>query len=141
VSHARLLIDTNVVLDLLLARSPFDQAAVEITAAIARGEFSACLCATTVTTIHYLARKHLGSKAALTAIGRLLDVFDVAPVTEFVLRAALTRNFSDFEDAVIDAAAEQAGVTGIVTRDSTGFAKSQLPVFSPDELLQVLASR
>lgn len=57
------------------------------------------------------------------------------------LRTALNRKFGDFEDAVIDAAAEQACVDGIVTRDATAFAGSELPIFSPTELLQVLASR
>lgn len=140
-SALRLMLDTNVILDLLLARSPFDLAAVGLATRAAQGEVVAYLSATSVTTVHYIARKTLGTDGAHAALGKLLDLFHVAPVTDAVLRSALARRFEDFEDAVIDAAAEQIGVDAIVTRDATGFKGSAQRVFTPSEMVQALAAR
>lgn len=135
------LLDTNVVLDLLLARKPFDKDAVAIASAVARGELVAYIAATSVTTIHYIARKAIGTLEADRAIGRLLLLFQVAPVTELVLSSALARAFSDFEDAVLDAAAELVSVNALITRDAEGFRRSKLPVFTPAEFLRAMSAR
>jgi predicted nucleic acid-binding protein len=135
------LLDTNVVLDLLLARKPFDNDAVAIASAVAQGELVAYLAATSVTTIHYIARKTIGTLEANRAIDRLLRLFKVAPVTELVLTAALARGFSDFEDAVLDAAAEFVSVNALITRDAEGFRASKLPIFTPSEFLRALSAR
>lgn len=137
----RLLLDTNVLLDLLLARSPHDRPAIALATKTAQGEVVTYLSATSVTTVHYLARKTLGTQGANEAVDKLLELFRIAPITDVVLRSALARSFADFEDAVIDAAAEQVGVDAIVTRDATGFKASSIPVFSPAEVLQAIAAR
>ncbi|MFO0748012.1 MAG: PIN domain-containing protein [Myxococcota bacterium] len=110
-------------------------------AAAFRGDLVAYVCATSITTIHYIARKQVGTGAAADAIGKLLEVFQVAAVNDTVLRHAIAREFSDFEDAVVDAAAEHVGATAIVTRDPDGFRNSGLTIFSPTELVQVLVAK
>ncbi|MEM1296444.1 MAG: PIN domain-containing protein, partial [Verrucomicrobiota bacterium] len=50
-----ILVDTNVVLDVLLARSPFDIDAAKIYAASETGRIDGFLCATTITNAHYIA--------------------------------------------------------------------------------------
>ncbi|MCW5699142.1 MAG: PIN domain-containing protein [Rhodospirillales bacterium] len=136
----KLLVDTNVVLDLLLDRSPFVHAASDIFGRIERGEISGFLAATTVTTIHYLAMKAIGGQAADKAIERLLTLFDVAPITRLVLQSALSAKYADFEDAVVHEAARYAALDGIVTRDVAGFRNATLPIYQPDELLGMLAA-
>ena len=131
----KVLLDTNVVLDVLLDREPWSRAATELFAAAERGRLEGMLGATTVTTIFYLARKVVGVDAARREIRRLLTLFAVAPVSRSVLGDALELDFADFEDAVLDAAARHAGAEAIVTRDPKGFAASRLPVLTPGELL------
>lgn len=137
----RVLLDTNVVLDLLLARAPFDRPAVTLATKAANGEIVAFVSATAVTTVHYIARRTLGSDGADTAVARLLELFHVAPVDGDVLGAALARRFDDFEDAVIDAAADRVGVDALVTRDAAGFKASTHPILSPSEMVQTLVAR
>jgi hypothetical protein len=91
-----------------------------------------------VTTVHYLAEKHAGKAAAREHVRTLLHLFGVAEVTRPTLLEALDSSFSDFEDAVLHQAALAIDVDGIVTRDRDGFEDSQLPVFSPSELLAAL---
>ena len=134
----RVLFDTNVVLDVLLKRSPHAPVAVRLFDHVAGKALDGLLGATTVTTIHYLARKAVGPRKAAEHVGTLLALFEVAAVTRAVLEGALAMKFPDFEDAVLHEAARQAGAQGIVTRDPEGFAPARLSVYTPDELLAVL---
>ena len=125
-------------LDVLLDREPFAGPAAELLSRIELGEIEGCLCATTITTIHYLAAKTVGSKQALLAIRRLLAIFEIAPVNRPVLEAALESTLADFEDAVVHAAASQASAQAIITRDPSDFKKGGLPTYSPEELRRIL---
>lgn len=129
------IVDTNVVLDLLLDRAPFADAASELFLHIERGALSAMLCATTITTIHYLASKSVGNAAAKTRIRQLLSMFELAPVTRLVLEQALASKLADFEDAVLAEAAVQAGASAIITRNGKDFRKSALRIYTPQEWL------
>jgi predicted nucleic acid-binding protein len=137
----RILFDTNVVLDLLLDRAPFAEASEQILSRVETGELSGYLCATTVTTIYYLAAKSLGAKGALAEIRKLLSLFEIAPVNRPVLESALASDFSDFEDAVIHEAARQIGSEAIVTRNKPDFLHAEIPAHSPEEMIQILKQR
>lgn len=134
----KILFDTNVVLDLLLDRKPFSQAAAVLFSLAETGALAGYVCATTVTTIFYLVRKSLGAARAQEEIGKLLTLLEVAPVTRPVLEAARLSDFSDFEDGVIYEAARHANVQGIVTRNPSDFKLSALPVYLPEELCAII---
>ncbi len=136
----KLLLDTNIALDLLMDRAPFADAAAELFSRIEEGSATGYLCATTVTTLHYLLTRSLGAKQALKEVGKLLQMFEVAPVSRSVLAAALESGFSDFEDAVIYEAARHAGADAIITRNLKDFTKSKLPVYPADEVLHIMAT-
>lgn len=53
-------------------------------------------------------------------------------------RHAATSGFSDYEDAVVHEAARDWRADVIVTRDTTGFRRSSLPVVGADELCSAL---
>ncbi len=125
-------------LDVLLDREPFAAASSRLLSRAEAGEIEGCLCATTITTLHYLATKTVGSRRALLAIRRLLSIFEIAPVNRPVLSAALESELKDFEDAVLLEAALQVSAQAIVTRDTGGFRRAALPTYSPEELLRAL---
>lgn len=137
----KVLFDTNVILDLMLDRAPFAEVSERLVSSAESGVLTGCLGATTVTTIHYLAAKVLGSKRSLDEVRKLLVIFEVAPVNRPVLERALDLGFPDFEDAVLHEAARQAGAEVIVTRNRSDFADSEIPVYSPEELAQALDSQ
>ncbi|MFQ5677808.1 MAG: PIN domain-containing protein, partial [bacterium] len=68
---------------------------------------------------------------------KLLNLFLVASVNRPVLQAALESKFKDYEDAVLYKAALHTDVQGIVTRNIADFKGAKLPIFSPQELLQI----
>lgn len=128
-------VDTNVVLDVLLDRDPHAEDSAQILWAAESGAITALLCATTLTTIHYMTVKALGRTGAIAAINQLLAIFDVAAVNRQVLQIAATSKIRDYEDAVLAHAAEIAGATAIITRNPKDFAKSGLRIYTPREWL------
>ena len=107
---------------------------------VEQSEIIGLICATTVTTIYYLAAKALGHQAASRHIRTLLNLFVVAPVNRVVLEGTATSKFKDFDDAVIHASAIHDGAEYIMTRNSADFKESRLPVFSPTGLINNLES-
>ena len=136
----RILFDTNVVLDVLLDRPPHAEVASRLLSEVDRKRIEGLLCATTVTTVSYLAGRVLGAPAARKALHTLLGMFETAPVDHRVLSDALLLGFADYEDAVLHEAARHAGAAGIVTRDAGGFAKARLRIYAPGELLKIVAA-
>ena len=132
------LFDTNVILDVLLDREPFSEEASILLSKVEQSEIIGFACATTITTIHYLTTKALGQQAATRHIQSLLSLFVIAPVNRVVLENAAASKFKDFEDAVLHEAALHAGAKYIVTRNSSDFEKSKLPVYDPREFLNTL---
>jgi predicted nucleic acid-binding protein len=136
----RVLFDTNVVLDLLLDREPHSTHAAELFSRVECGEITGFVCATTITTIHYLASKANGIHSAKKGVQNLLTLFDIAPVNRSVLEGALVGKFHDYEDAVVHEAARQIDAKAIVTRNARDFKFSTIPVYSPDEMVKMLHS-
>ena len=134
------LFDTNVVLDVLLERKPHVDAASKLFALVDNGRIKGSICATTATTIFYIAAKSFGRRKARGQIRALLGLFDVAAVDGDVLDRALDVEFSDYEDAVLHEAARAVGADAIVTRDRDDFVHSEIPALEPNELLAVVAA-
>lgn len=135
----RILLDTNVVLDILLDRTPWAEASAAVWTAIETGVAEGLLAAHAVTTIHYLLRKEIGNAQARKTVSSILRVLNVAPVDSEVLQHALQLPFSDFEDAVTAAAAHSAGCDCIVTRDPKGFRGSPVRSLTPEAVLPILS--
>lgn len=132
------LIDTNVILDVIMGRDPFFTDSSLVLDHAERGDFVAWVCATTVTTIFYLTRRHLGSEATLDRIKDLTAICAVAPVNHSVIDSALHGRFVDFEDAVLHDSAVLAGADCIVTRNQADFREASLLVYSPTQFLATL---
>ena len=135
----KVLFDTNVILDVLLDRKPHAEAATLLLARVERGEMIGYVCATTITTIFYLASKVVGIDAARLQIKNILTLFQVAVVDSVVLEKALISGFSDFEDAVLYQSAEATGVDCLVTRNIKDFKRAKLPVYLPQELETIIS--
>jgi predicted nucleic acid-binding protein len=137
----RVLVDTNVILDVLLDRKPFSHEASQVLALVEASKIEGFLCATTVTTIDYLLGKALSATKSREILHKLLSIFEIAPVNRPVLEQALLSKVSDFEDAVLEQAAMLIHAHAITTRNVKDFKNSKIPVFDPSELLSVIASR
>ena len=131
----RVLLDTDVVLDHLLERTPFAQAAGRLLELNAQAIVYAYISGITPINIFYVARKVMERDKLMRAINDLLLTVRVCPVTHDVLNQALGLPFTDYEDAVQHASATASQVEAIVTRNLDDYKHAPLPVFSPADFL------
>jgi predicted nucleic acid-binding protein len=132
----RVLLDTDVVLDFLLARQPFDAAAQAIWQAHEQGRCTAHVSAITPVNVFYIARRLVGAGDAQRLLNILLLALPICTVDATVFTVAQQLGFSDFEDAVQLAAAQSAGLDALVTRNIGDYrGSSNLPILTPTGLL------
>ncbi len=134
------LVDANVTLDVLAKRESHYAASAAVWALVEQGEIEGLLAAHTVTTLHYLVTKHLDRRQANLTITKLLQVFGVATVDQQVILKALTLGWKDFEDAVQMAAAFNAQVDYLVTRNPKDFKGELVRVLQPGNLMALFPS-
>lgn len=134
----RLLLDTNVILDLLLQRDEHEAAAIQVWNAISCGEATGFVAAHAVTTIQYFLRKAISAEGSQIALRDMLTVLSVAVVSHDTLTQALDYKWHDFEDAVTAACAMQSQCDLLVTRDPRGFRRAPCRVVSPRQAVTLL---
>jgi len=131
----RVLVDTNVVLDVLLDRRPHSVDSLQVFKLIEESRIEGLLCATTITTIDYLLTQSLNRNDARTHLAQLIRLFDIASVNRAVIEGAMKSRIADFEDAVLEQAALQSGAEAIITRNAKDFAKGAVKVLDPKQFL------
>lgn len=127
----KLYLDSNVVLDFLLNRQPFAEAAIDLLAAAEEGRVILSVSSLTFITAHYVVSKAVGKTAATVALASLFSRITTLAVDTQVINQALQAGMPDFEDAVQLFVALAAGVDAIVTRDPKGFPTQTLPILDP----------
>lgn len=132
----KILLDTNIVLDLLLEREPFCNEAKNIFTMIESNKISGFLCATSITTIYYLINKSVDKSKSDEIVDKLLQLFNITDVNKNILINSLKNNGKDFEDSVIYTSAEYFNIDVIITRDKKGFNKSNIKVLKPSDFLE-----
>lgn len=134
----RVLFDTNIILDVLLNREPFVVNSALLMGHVEKKDIEGYLCATTMTTLDYLLSKALNKRESSTGIQKLLSLFKVSDVNSTVLDLSVNSDFSDFEDAVQYFSGVCSEVNAIVTRNTKDYKNTALPIYIPDELLQII---
>ena len=81
---SKVLLDTNVMLDLALARPEGFDAAAAIAEAVAYEEVVAYVCATSLKDLYYILSKAMGEKDARTSIKAVMDDFRLQIPTSLI---------------------------------------------------------
>lgn len=131
----KVLIDTNVVLDVLCGREEFLEASSRVWKYCEVNKLIGVISALSVPNIVYILRKELDPDKTKEIIDRLLLIFDVVELTEEDLRKATEMKTADYEDAVQMCCAERINADFIVTRNIRDFVSSPVPAVKPSELL------
>jgi predicted nucleic acid-binding protein len=134
----KVLIDVNVILDVLLARTPWAADSARLLDAAERGEITGYVSGHTITTAYYIVARSVGQRKAATAITDLLRIVSVVPIDSTDFAQALVLGMADFEDAVQAAAAAKIGADYVATRNEKDFKRSPIKPRSPSELLPLI---
>ena len=94
----RILADTNVIIDALTSREPWNKSAEEIFLMAANHTIEMYITASSATDIYYLIRKHLHNiEAAKMIMGKLYSLTGILEVTADDCMDALASAISDYE--------------------------------------------
>jgi predicted nucleic acid-binding protein len=132
----RVLIDTNIVLDVLLRRADFFDASYNVLKLSTLGKADLFVTANAITDVYYFlhrANKDVG-KSKETII-KFLNLVAIADTTSSDIMNALLSKMLDFEDAVAGAIAKRIKAECIVTRNTKDFSNSPVPVIDPKDFL------
>lgn len=134
----RIMCDTNILLDVLLDREPFAGDSASVLKLCEEGKAEGFVTASCVTDIFYLVQKYLHSHdLAYNAIGKILEILKIAPVTNNDVLTAYQARASDFEDYLLAVCAKAVGCKCIITRNKPDFKNFGLQLYEPAEFIKV----
>ena len=128
----KILIDTNVILDVLCDRTDFVESSSKIWK-LCEVEYISAL---SIPNIVYILRKELTPEKTQQIIEQLFMIFHIADLKSSDIRKAANMKTSDYEDAIQMVCAQRMKVDFIVTRNIKDFIESKVPAMKPDELLE-----
>ena len=132
------LIDTNVLLDVLLARELFYQDSLAVLRLVESGIAKGWIAANSVDNIYYIARRHLSPEQTKRLLKTLLQVVNIASPGKKELMWAIDSGMADLEDAIQAACAVKVKAKAIITRNEKDYVHSPVPPIPPAELLRLL---
>ena len=133
----KILIDTNVALDILLHRQDYTNA--EVVYSLAESNQISCyISASAITDIFFLSKNDLGKKPAKEALKTLLSVYKPASVTDSHIYQALDMDWDDFEDSVQYTVGESFSADYIVTRNTKDYSSGSIPAVTPEDFLHTI---
>ena len=134
----KVLIDTNVILDVLCKRAGFYEASAKIMKLCETHILDGAISALSVPNILYILRKELDAEKSREIVEKLQLIFSVEDLKAEDIKKALATDFGDFEDALQSACAVRIKAQYIVTRNVRDFENSKVSAIEPSELLRQL---
>ena len=131
----KVLIDTNIVLDVLCKRPAFYEDSAKIFKLCEVKKISGVISALSIPNIMYILRKELDADKTREVLDSLMLIFSVADLKADDLKKAADMRFKDYEDAIQSACATRIKANYIVTRNIKDFSESKVTAIKPAELL------
>ena len=135
----KVLVDTNILLDIALERSPFLEKSALFLKTARQQHIRLTVTPATIMDLYYFIRKAKGRDKAIGFLESLLRFADVGTVNKQVVLQALRSEISDFEDAIQAYSAKHEAINIIVTRNEGDFKKSDMDIYSPESFLKSLS--
>lgn len=127
----KLLIDTNVILDMAFQRDGYDDS-MKLFRKIRENGHNACITASAVTDLFYIIRREThDTEQTYVIMENIFKLVTVLSVTEKDIRDAFGRRWKDFEDCVQYTTGKNNGVDCIITKNQKDYTDTLMPVLTP----------
>ena len=135
----KILLDTNVIIDVLTSREPWNKSAEKIFLMGANHVVDMYITASSAPDIYYLLRKYIKDTAQSKQImNKLYSLIGILDVTAANCVEALASPISDYEDAVLEKVALSKEMDYIVTRNIKDYQAGTVKVMLPDDFICML---
>ena len=135
----KLMIDTNIIIDLLAKRENFYKEAQELFTLANEKNISLSISSLTFANTYYILSKYLDNDEVRKTLVKFKVLVEVLPLEDKTIELALVSDFEDFEDAIQYCTALDNDLDIIITRNKKDFKTSKLPVFTAKEYLNQLS--
>lgn len=135
----KILVDTNVIIDALTSREPWNESAEKIFIMAANHTVDMYITASAATDIYYLVRKYLhNTETAKQIMGKLYSLTGILEVTGNDCLEALASPIKDYEGAVVEKVASRKDMHYIVTRNIKDYQAGNTKIILPDDFVKLM---
>jgi len=132
----RLLIDTNIIIDLLAQREPYYDSASKLFSLADKNKIRLSVSSLSFANTNYVLSRVLNPNEAREILRRFKVLVDLLPLTVKIIDLALNDSgFADFEDGLQYYSALESNIKIIITRDLKDFKSAKIPVMTAEEYL------
>lgn len=133
----RILIDTNIVLDVLCNRTEFVNDSMTVFKLCETKRIKGYISTLSIANLVYIMRKELNMGKISQLIEKLSLIFEIVDLKADDLKKATKLKFKDYEDAVQSIQAKRIKATYIITRNIKDFKNSTVPAINTKELISI----
>lgn len=132
----RVLVDTNIVIDLLAKRKGFSDEAAELFSLSDKNMLKLVVSSLTFANTNYVLSNQKTAKETREILRKFKVLVEIVNLDDKIIELALSNDeFSDFEDGLQYYSALENNVDIILTRNKKDFKNSKIPVLTAKEYL------
>ncbi|MEQ9165485.1 MAG: PIN domain-containing protein [Fulvivirga sp.] len=131
----KILVDTNIVLDLLAKRESFFIEAQELFTLSDKKKIKLFVSSLTFANTYYVLSQSLKIENARKILRKFKVLVEVLPMDDKIIDSSLDSDFNDFEDAIQYYSAIENDLDLIITRNLKDFKQSKIPVLTAKDYL------
>ena len=132
----KVLIDTNIILDVLCNRKDFVEDSAKVFKLCEVKKITGYISALSIPNIVYIMRKELDTEKVKEILEKLSLIFEIVDLKADDLKRASTLDFKDYEDAIQSTQASRIKAYYIITRNIKDYNKSKVTAIKPSELIE-----
>lgn len=134
----RLLVDTNIVIDLLARRKEFFEEAAQLFSLADKKEIELYISSLTFANTHYILSHYSSRSEARKVLRKFKVLVTILSLSDKIIELALSdSHFPDFEDGLQYYSAIENQMEIILTRNKKDFKQSKIPVLTAREFLEL----
>lgn len=132
---AKIFVDTDVCLDLLSGRQPFNAIAEKLFSLADLGKITICVSSLSFSNIDYVLRSQYSATHSRQTIAKFKTLVQVLAVDNKTIDLAIASDFSDFEDAIQYYCAIENNISTFLTRNIKDYKRATIKVITPDTFI------
>lgn len=134
----KVFVDTDVCLDLLSGRMPFNKPAEILFSLADNNKIKIFVSAISFSNIDYVLLSQYSAVHSRQLIAKFKTLVHVLAVDSKTIDLALASNFDDFEDAIQYSCAIENSISIIITRNIKDYKKATISILTPETFLTLI---
>jgi predicted nucleic acid-binding protein len=131
----KVFVDTDICIDLLSGRKPFNKTAEILFSLADNNKVKIYVSSFSFSNLDYILRSKCSSTHSRQLIGKFKTLVIVLPVNSKTIDLAIASGFNDFEDAIQYSCAIENNLTTIITRNIKDYKKASIAVLTPETFI------